>query len=102
MSVTSLFVACVQSGVYDKFAEIFAAKVKALKVGVDEGCQQGPLINAAAVDKVEKHVADAVAKGGKILVGGKRVPHSECKQLFAPTVLINANPVCSFSAAACC
>jgi hypothetical protein len=65
----------VQDGVYDAFVEKFAAKVKALKVGngFEDGVVQGPLIEDAAVEKVQRHVADAVAKGGKLLAGGHKL-----------------------------
>ena len=78
----------VQDGVYDEFVEKFAAKVKKLKVGngFEEGVVQGPLIEDAAVDKVQRHVADALAKGGKLLVGG----HKLSGQFFEPTVLSEA------------
>jgi succinate-semialdehyde dehydrogenase/glutarate-semialdehyde dehydrogenase len=58
----------VQDGVYDEFVEKFAAKVKTLKVGngFEDGVVQGPLIEDAAVEKVQRHVADALAKGGKL------------------------------------
>src|SRR5262249_6980312 len=64
----------VQDGVYDAFAEKLAAKVAEMKVGPGDqaGVVQGPLINQAAIEKVEAHVADAVAKGGKVVVGGKK------------------------------
>jgi succinate-semialdehyde dehydrogenase / glutarate-semialdehyde dehydrogenase len=64
----------VQAGVYDAFAEKLAAAVAKMKVGdgLDDGRRPGPLINAAAVDKVEEHIADALAKGGKVLTGGER------------------------------
>lgn len=80
----------VQDGVYDQFVEKFAAKVRTMKVGngFEDGVLQGPLIEEAAVTKVAAHVADAVAKGGKILVGGKRLQG----QFFEPTVLANATP----------
>ena len=79
----------VQDGVYDQFVEKFAAKVKALKVGngFEEGVVQGPLIEDAAVEKVERHVADALAKGGKLLAGGKRLQG----QFFEPTVISEAS-----------
>ena len=79
----------VQEGVYDAFVEKFAAKVKAVKVGngFEDGVSQGPLIEDAAVDKVVRHVADAVAKGGKILTGGKKMGG----QFFEPTVVAEAN-----------
>jgi succinate-semialdehyde dehydrogenase/glutarate-semialdehyde dehydrogenase len=79
----------VQDGVYDEFVQKFAAKVKAVKVGngFEDGVSQGPLIEDAAVEKVVRHVADAVAKGGKILVGGKKMGG----QFFEPTVIAEAN-----------
>jgi len=79
----------VQEGVYDQFVEKFAAKVKAVKVGngFEEGVSQGPLIEDAAVEKVQRHVADAVAKGGKVLTGGKKL----AGQFFEPTVISEAN-----------
>ena len=79
----------VQDAVYDQFVEKFATKVKALKVGngFDEGVSQGPLIEDAAVAKVQRHVADALAKGGKLLAGG----HKLDGQFFEPTVLANAS-----------
>ncbi|MDQ0572160.1 succinate-semialdehyde dehydrogenase/glutarate-semialdehyde dehydrogenase [Variovorax paradoxus] len=78
----------VQDGIYDRFVEKFAAKVKALKVGngFDEGVMQGPLIEDAAVEKVQRHVDDAVAKGGKLLAGGRRIEG----QFFEPTVIAEA------------
>ena len=78
----------VQDGVYDAFVAKFAAKVKALKVGngFEDGVVQGPLIEDAAVEKVQRHVADAVAKGGKVLAGGKKLQG----QFFEPTVISEA------------
>jgi len=78
----------VQAGVYDAFVEKFAAKVKTAKVGngFEDGVNQGPLIEEAALEKVERHVNDAVAKGGRVLVGGKRLPG----QFFEPTVVADA------------
>ena len=78
----------VQEGVYDQFVEKFSAKVKALKVGngFEEGVLQGPLIEDAAVEKVQRHVEDAVAKGGKVMVGGKKLQG----QFFQPTVIAEA------------
>jgi succinate-semialdehyde dehydrogenase / glutarate-semialdehyde dehydrogenase len=78
----------VQEGVYDEFVEKFAAKVQALKVGngFEEGVTQGPLIEDAAVQKVERHVADALAKGGQVVTGGKKLQG----QFFQPTVIANA------------
>lgn len=78
----------VQDGIYDAFVEKFSARVKALKVGngFEDGVMQGPLIEDAAVDKVQRHVADAVAKGGKVLAGGHRIQG----QFFEPTVIAEA------------
>ena len=78
----------VQDGVYDQFVEKFSAKVKALKVGngFEEGVVQGPLIEDAAVEKVQRHVDDALAKGGKLMVGG----HKLHGQFFEPTVIAEA------------
>ena len=83
----------VQAGVYDEFVEKFAAKVKTARVGngFEDGVNQGPLIEPAALDKVERHVADAIAKGGKVLVGGKRISSMGSGQFFEPTVVANAN-----------
>jgi succinate-semialdehyde dehydrogenase/glutarate-semialdehyde dehydrogenase len=78
----------VQAGVYDEFVEKFAAKVKTAKVGngFEDGVNQGPLIEEAALQKVERHVQDAIAKGARLLVGGKRLPG----QFFEPTVVADA------------
>src|SRR3546814_20147433 len=64
----------VQEGVYDAFAEKLAVAVKKLKVGpgLEDGVSQGPLIDTAALDKVEEHVADAKSKGAKVMLGGAR------------------------------
>jgi len=80
----------VQDGIYDSFVEKFAAKVKALKVGngFEDGVMQGPLIEDAAIDKVQRHVDDAVAKGGKVLAGGCKIGG----QFFEPTVIAEATP----------
>jgi succinate-semialdehyde dehydrogenase/glutarate-semialdehyde dehydrogenase len=78
----------VQDGVYDQFVEKFAAKVKLLKVGngFEDGVVQGPLIEDSAVEKVQRHVDDAIAKGGKLLAGGKKLTG----QFFEPTVISEA------------
>ncbi len=80
----------VQDGVYDAFAKKLVVAVEKLKVGngVEPGVNQGPLIDAAAVAKVEEHIADAVAKGGRVMTGGKR--HSLGRSFFQPTVLAGA------------
>ncbi|NYZ14362.1 NAD-dependent succinate-semialdehyde dehydrogenase [Azospirillum sp. RWY-5-1] len=77
----------VQDGVYDRFAERLAAAVAGFRVGagVGDGVTIGPLINAAAVDKALGHVADAVAKGGRVLIGGGR--HALGGNFVEPTVL---------------
>jgi succinate-semialdehyde dehydrogenase/glutarate-semialdehyde dehydrogenase len=81
----------VQDAVYDEFVRKLAAKVAAVKIGngFEEGVSQGPLIEPAALEKVERHVADAVAKGGKILTGGRRASEIGA-QFFQPTVLAEA------------
>ena len=77
----------VQDGVYEAFAARLVAAVATLKVGngADAGVTQGPLIDARAVQKVEAHVADALAKGGRLLAGGKR--HALGHGFFEPTVI---------------
>ena len=78
----------VQAGVYDQFVAQFTARVKLMKVGngFDDGVAQGPLIEDAAIAKVKRHVADAVAKGGKVETGGNAL-HG---QFFEPTVISGA------------
>jgi len=78
----------VQDGVYGEFVEKFAAKVRTAKVGngFEDGVNQGPLIEEAALQKVQRHVDDAVAKGARVLVGGKRLTG----QFFEPTVVADA------------
>ena len=75
----------VQEAVYDSFAIKLATAVKELKVGngASDGITTGPLINAAAVKKVEEHIADAVAKGGKVVHGGKPLGGN----FFEPTII---------------
>ena len=82
----------VQDGAHDAFAEKFAARVADMKVGngLDEGVVQGPLINEAAVAKVEEHIADAVAKGARVMTGGGR--HALGGTYFQPTVMADVNP----------
>lgn len=82
----------VQDAVYDAFAERLEAKVKALKVGsgTEDGVAQGPLIEQAACDKVAEHVADATAKGAKVLAGGQ--PHALGGTYYEPTVLTDCTP----------
>jgi succinate-semialdehyde dehydrogenase/glutarate-semialdehyde dehydrogenase len=82
----------VQAGVYDAFAEKFQAAIKGLKVGngMDEGVTQGPLIDARGAAKVAAHIDDAVAKGGRIVLGGR--PHPLGGSFFEPTLLVDASP----------
>ncbi|WP_026379449.1 NAD-dependent succinate-semialdehyde dehydrogenase [Afifella pfennigii] len=81
----------VQAGIYDRFVEKFAEAAKKLKVGsgLEEGTQQGPLIDENAVAKVEELIADAVDKGGKVVAGGKR--HELGGSFFQPTVIAEAS-----------
>ncbi len=78
----------VQDGVYEEFVQKFVAKVKLLKVGsgFEDGVGQGPLIEDAAIEKVQRHVQDALAKGGKLLLGGHKLEG----QFFEPTVVSDA------------
>jgi len=80
----------VQQGVLDAFTDKLVAAVRGLKVGhgVEPGVTQGPLIDDKAVAKIEEHVADAVAKGGKVLTGGKR--HALGGHFYEPTVVAGA------------
>ena len=80
----------VQSGIHDRFVEALEARVKKLVVGngLDGDTQQGPLINQAAVDKVNAHIADAVGAGAKVVMGGHG--HSAGALFFEPTVLTGA------------
>lgn len=82
----------VQSGVYDEFVERLAQRTRELTVGAgtDEGVEVGPLISEKAVAKVEQHLQDALAKGGRLLTGGKR--HALGGTWFEPTVVADATP----------
>ncbi|MCJ7598084.1 MAG: NAD-dependent succinate-semialdehyde dehydrogenase [Methyloceanibacter sp.] len=77
----------VQDSIYDRFAEKLASEVIKLKVGegTEVGVMQGPLINEAALAKVESHVKDAVAQGARVVAGGKR--HARGGTFYEPTVL---------------
>ncbi|MEE8270279.1 MAG: NADP-dependent succinate-semialdehyde dehydrogenase [Alphaproteobacteria bacterium] len=77
----------VQDGVYEAFTARLAEAAARLKVasGVEDGAQQGPLIDMAAVEKVEEHIADAVAKGARVVTGGGR--HALGGTFFEPTVM---------------
>ena len=82
----------VQAGVYDEFAEKLAAETAKLRVGngLEENVVQGPLINAAAVEKVERLISDAKNKGAKITTGGERLEKDGL--WFKPTVLTHMTP----------
>ena len=87
----------VQDGVYDAFAEKLAAAVRALKVGdgMMPGIDQGPLINEAAVEKVEELIGEATKKGAKISLGGKR--HALGSTFFEPTIVRDVTPGMAFA-----
>ena len=87
----------VQRGVLQAFTDKLVAKVKALKVGdgTEPGVNQGPLIDAKAVAKIEEHIADARAKGGEVLTGGKR--HARGGLFFEPTVIGGATAAMLFA-----
>lgn len=82
----------VQDGVYDEFARRLTEAVAQLKVGdgLEAGVQQGPLIDHAAVEKVESHIRDAASKGARVLTGGKL--HTRGGTFFEPTVLADVTP----------
>jgi succinate-semialdehyde dehydrogenase / glutarate-semialdehyde dehydrogenase len=77
----------VQAGIYEAFAAKFAAAIKAARVGngLEAGVQIGPMIDMKAIEKVEEHIQDAVAKGGKVVTGGKR--HALGGSYFEPTLI---------------
>ena len=81
----------VQAGVYDEFARKLSIAVGKLKVGegIGEGVTTGPLINRAAVEKVQSHLEDALSKGATVVAGGK--PHSLGGNFFEPTVLTHVD-----------
>jgi succinate-semialdehyde dehydrogenase/glutarate-semialdehyde dehydrogenase len=82
----------VQEGVYDAFVAKLADAVRKLRVGdgLKGPTEQGPLIDEKAVTKVEEHIADAVAKGGKVALGGRR--HSLGGTFFEPTIVTHVTP----------
>ena len=84
----------VQDGVYDEFVRKFAERVRHAKIGngFEAGVEQGPLIEEAALVKVERHVQDALAKGGRIVTGGQRLAQLGAGQFFEPTVMADATP----------
>ena len=81
----------VHKKVHDQFVEKFAKALSIIKVGngMDAGITQGPLIETAALEKVQKHVADALSKGAKLVTGGKQ--SIEGKNFYEPTILANVN-----------
>ena len=82
----------VQDGIHEEFLEKLCSAVAGLRVGrgTDPGVQQGPLMDTAAVEKVRRHIADAVDKGARILMGGG--PHELGGNFFQPTVLADVTP----------
>jgi succinate-semialdehyde dehydrogenase / glutarate-semialdehyde dehydrogenase len=82
----------IQAGVYEEFAKRLKSAVAQLRVGdgLKGVTDQGPLIDAKAVTKVEEHIADAVAKGAKVMLGGKR--HALGGSFFEPTILTDVTP----------
>jgi succinate-semialdehyde dehydrogenase / glutarate-semialdehyde dehydrogenase len=82
----------VQDGIHDAFVERFAAATQALRVGggFEQGVEQGPLIDERALAKVREHVADAVARGAEVVVGGRE--HALGGTFYEPTVLTGATP----------
>ena len=85
----------VQDGVYDAFAEKLAARVGAMKIGdgLDEGTLFGPLINHAAVEKVQDHITDATAKGAQVILGGQAIQGN----FFEPTIVTGATQDMAFA-----
>ncbi|MGM5024032.1 NADP-dependent succinate-semialdehyde dehydrogenase [Tardiphaga sp. 367_B4_N1_1] len=81
-----------QDAIYDRFVERLTQAVRALRVGdgFEDGVTIGPLINTAAVEKVEEHIKDATGKGARIAVGGRR--HHLGRTFFEPTILADATP----------
>ncbi|NUA31553.1 NAD-dependent succinate-semialdehyde dehydrogenase [Cupriavidus basilensis] len=89
----------VQAGVHDYFVARLSLRVAALQVGpaTEDASQIGPMINARAVEKIARHVADAVAKGAVVMTGGERVRLADGPHYYAPTVLTNATPQMALS-----
>ena len=82
----------VQDGIYDEFARRLTEATAAMKVGngMEDGVEQGPIIDGQGLDKIERHVADARAKGAEVLTGGGR--HALGGTYFEPTVLTGMTP----------
>ncbi|WP_018314079.1 NAD-dependent succinate-semialdehyde dehydrogenase [Cupriavidus sp. UYPR2.512] len=89
----------VHETVHDAFVERLAQRVGALHVGpaTEDAAQIGPMINARAVDKIARHVDDAVARGARVVTGGKRVRTADGPHYYAPTVLVGATPAMELS-----
>ena len=88
----------VQSGVYERFADRLATRVAALKVApaTDPEAQIGPMINARAIEKIARHVDDAISRGARVLTGGKRLTELG-ENWYAPTVLAHATSAMALS-----
>jgi succinate-semialdehyde dehydrogenase/glutarate-semialdehyde dehydrogenase len=84
----------VQAGVHDEFVARLVKRVAALRVGpaTEEDSQIGPMINARAVDKIDRHVRDAVERGARVETGGQRMRTADGPHYYAPTVLSGATP----------
>jgi len=82
----------VQDAVYEEFSAKLAQAVSGLRVGngIEAGVTQGPLIDMKAVEKVEQHIEDALKKGARVVVGGKR--HAKGGTFFEPTILADVKP----------
>ncbi|WP_298293451.1 NAD-dependent succinate-semialdehyde dehydrogenase [uncultured Litoreibacter sp.] len=87
----------VQAGVYDEFVEKLTKATAAMKVGngLEDGVEQGPMIDMDAVEKVEEFIADATAKGGKVVHGGNR--HDKGQSFFEPTIISEATQSMMFA-----
>ncbi|CAN7337130.1 NAD-dependent succinate-semialdehyde dehydrogenase [Cupriavidus necator] len=85
----------VQDKVHDAFVEKLAARVGTLVVApaTNPAAQIGPMVNARAVDKIERHVKDAVSRGARVVVGGERIRNEQCPgpNYYAPTVLVDVD-----------
>lgn len=82
-----------QQSIHDEFVEKFTAKMKALKIGnpADKNVEVGALVNRATLDKVDHFVNDAISKGAKLVLGGKRI--GKVGYFYEPTILINVPPL---------